>query len=208
MPPRSPTSGLMCSPLQIVDGTGTPGAGLGGRAPEVLDEFPGGSAPAVYYFATVPLRAGSSQFVSLFVADLVDLMPNRARVNEVGLLRPVVHAARPRAQRRSPFDSKLSEHGLLAQDEVEDWILDDEGNAIIRPGHKLGGRPHLVRVTAELSRGIDKCRSEGLDLIAQFDFPSGNDALVKGDWPFADGMFFLFGREPWREENWRWSWDF
>ena len=51
-------------------------------------------------------------------------------------------------------------------------------------------------------------REQSFVLVAQFDFPSGEDALVAGDWPFADGMFSLFGRRPFGDQDWRWYWDF
>jgi hypothetical protein len=90
----------------------------------------------------------------------------------------------------------------------EDLIEGDDEEKVIRPNHKIGGRPHLVRETRDLVASLGRARDRGFSLIAQFDFPSGEDALVSGDWPFADGMFALLGREPFGEQDWCWYWDF
>jgi hypothetical protein len=63
-----------------------------------------------------------------------------------------------------------------------------------------------VRRNAALLAALESLRQDRYVLVAQFDFPHGGDALVSGDWPFADGTFALFGREPFQGPDWRWYW--
>lgn len=202
----SPDSDLACVPLRIVDGVGAPGAWLGGRPPEGV--VPPTSPGVLRYFATVPLATEPALCVSVFVADLEEIMRVRGRVNQTGPLQPVVHSGKPRESVKSAHDSALSEHSLMLLEPADDWVEDDDGQQVVRPEHKIGGRPHLVRERPELLASLEGIREQGYFLVAQFDFPSGQDAVVSGDWPFADGMFALFGREPFAEQDWRWCWDF
>lgn len=207
MRPASPSSDQYCLPLRIVDGPGLPGAFLGGRPPRGVAPKP--ESGPLRFFGSVPLTVEPELCASLFVADLEQLLQARGRLNALGLLEVVIHpAAEEREVDPSPLSSPLSEHGLRLLEPASDRILGDEGEEVFRPGHKIGGRPHLIRVSAQLVDSIEACRAGGFSLAAQFDFPSGDDAAVTGDWPFADGMFALFGRPPFDRENWRWYWDF
>jgi hypothetical protein len=202
----SPDSELACVPLRIVDGVGTLGAWLGGRPPKGIT--PPVSAEALRYFATVPLVVEPALHVSIFVSDLERIMGFRGQVNEGGVLQAVTHPVMSRESATSKLDSPLSEHSLMLLERTDDWVEDDDGQRVVRPDHKIGGRPHLVRERTELLAALASIRGQGYVLIAQFDFPRGEDAVVTGDWPFADGMVALFGREPFGEQDWRWYWDF
>lgn len=201
----SPSDPTRCVPFLISTGEGTEGAMLGGRAPDGISPTPG--RESLRYFATVPITTSPSVFASIFVADLEALMEVRGGVSRPDLVRVVVHPSMERGP-SSRFDSLLSEHSLLLAGPADDLTPDDDGVAAVRPGHKIGGTPHLVRRKAPLLDAIERLRRDRYVLVAQFDFPHGVDAVVSGDWPFADGMFALFGREPFQEREWRWCWDF
>jgi hypothetical protein len=140
------------------------------------------------YFATVPIATEPDLFASIFVADLETIMPVRARANEADHLKLVVHPLATRAMASSVHDSLLSEHALELLPVSDDWIEDEEGARVVRPDHKLGGRPHLVRERATLVATLNGLRETGYFVVAQFDFPTGEDSVVSGDWPFADGL--------------------
>jgi hypothetical protein len=92
--------------------------------------------------------------------------------------------------------------------EAEDAIEDGDGRAITRSRHKIGGRPCVIRERSQSRRELDGTLRQGFLLVAQFDFPSGEDALVSGDWPFADGLFAILARTTYGDSDWRWYWDF
>ncbi len=195
-----------CVPLRITDANGTEGAMLGGRAP--MGIRPRSAQSSLRYFATIPLTIDPALCLSLFVADFKEIVSLRGRVNELGFLSISRHPPLPRSTEPSQSDSALSEHNLWLLEATSDWIEDEEGKRLVRPNHKLGGRPYLVRQKTKLTSDLDELRRIGFIMVAQFDFPTGDDAVVSGNWPFGDGMFALFGREPFSEEDWKWYWDF
>ena len=201
----SPSDRSRCVPFAISDGEGSEGAMLGGNPPEGI--APDSHPDSLRYFATVRVAIDPPLFASIFVADLEPLMQVRGQVNGPGLVSIVVH---PRKRRGSPtpLRSLLSEHSLLLAEPADDEINEDDGAPTTRTGHKIGGAPHLLRPNAALLDAIETLRQDRYALVAQFDFPHGADAVVAGDWPFADGMFALFGREPFQETDWRWWWNF
>jgi hypothetical protein len=202
----SPSSPHTCVPFVIRDGPVTAGCWLGGRPPEGI--APARSDGSKRYFATLPLAAQTAIFVSIFVSELEELMPARGRLSAVGLIQAVIHPLRPRSRVDSPLDGALSEHSLQFLSPADDWVVGEDGERVVRPNHKIGGRPHLVRPAPQLLADLGQLALEGYSTVVQFDFPSGEDAMVSGDWPFADGMFALLGREPFGPDEWRWYWDF
>lgn len=193
-----------CVPFRIVGTAELSGGRLGGRPPKGAQP----SDPSLRYFATVPLATEPSLFVSIFVADLEEIMGLRGRVNPAGRVAALTHALAPRTEASSALDSPLSSHALSLQRPDNDWIADEEAERIRRPDHKIGGLPYLVREKSLLREQLDASFERGYHLVAQFDFPGPQDAAVSGDWPFADGMFALMGREPFGESDWLWYWDF
>lgn len=200
-----PSSELRCVPMRIVDSE-SGGAGLLGGAPPKAVKPDG--ADSLRYFASVPFTEDPTQQLSIFVADYGRLVNVRGTLNELGLLDIVVHPPTLRNHEATDLKSGLSSHGIQVLLEVDDWIRDEDGTLVVRSGHKLGGRPHLVRETELLSAAIEKIGAEGFVHIAQFDFPESEDATVSGNWPFGDGIFSLFGRTPFERHDWRWCWDF
>lgn len=143
------------------------------------------------------------------MADFDPILEVRGKIAGLGLLEVVVHSPIARATVSSLLDSNLSEHYLAFQPACEDWVLGDEGERVVRSGHKLGGIPYLINPRERMVSDLEEIYSEGFRQVAQFDFPSRNDAMVAGDWPFGDGLFSLFGRKPFKAaEDWRWLWDF
>jgi hypothetical protein len=91
------------------------------------------------------------------------------------------------------WKSNLSAHPLLVHPTLEPDMLDDgDGGMVIASGDKLGGRPHCVQ-DPELE-GSDALLDQGYVQAVQLDFANQGDALVTGNWPFADGLFNLFAK--------------
>ena len=194
----------ICIPLQIIDAESDGVCGrIGGRPPQGV--YPA-TGTASHYFATVPFFRSPILLISIFVGSLVDLLNIKGRVSAPGVVVPIVHPPFPGGgdlQLASP----LSAHWLEALQEVEDRMKNDEGNLVSRPGHKLGGRPHLIRERDGLLDELRQMDMGGFVHLIQFDFPGRMDAPVSGSWPFADGIFNLFGRPPFAPTDWRWFWD-
>jgi hypothetical protein len=127
-------------------------------------------------------------------------------MNQGGAVEIVSHSARERAQ-RSNFGSVLSSHCLSILPPAADWVI-EEGEHVIRGGHKLGGRPYFARQTRALADAVAKLQGEGFSHVVQFDVPDLKDGIVSADWPFGDGIVSVFGRNPPDYSEWRWCWDF
>jgi hypothetical protein len=106
--------------------------------------------------------------------------------------------AHPPSVRRSDrtYVSVLSEHRIVLGDEAPDLVADQSDDGDPRPmsDHKIGGRPYCIQ-EPELE-GAEALLNRGLLQLLQLDFPDGRDATVSGSWPFADGLFNLFGAPP------------
>jgi len=195
-----------CVPLQIIPETGSGAGRLGGTPP--IEIAPPSGSTGLAYFATLPLVGNPAAHVSIFVSRLEQLMCMRGRVNPSGGIEVCVHYALPRNPSPTPWDSHLSASRLGVLPEADDWIVDDDGSRRIRPGHKLGGRPHLIRTNARLIEDLQQLARRKYIHVAQFDFPGADDATVSGNWPFADGIFSLFASQPYGADDWAWCWDF
>ncbi len=191
---------MVCLPLRITNEEKEDDGRLGGAPPQGI----GVEAADLRYFATVPFA--ESDHLSIFVADYDELAENRAVVSALGLVQVVLHSP---AQRDNAADgaSLLSAQGLAVLPEAEDW-MEDDGQRLILSGHKIGGRPYLIRNTPELVDGIENARQQGFRQMLQIDFPEATDADISGPWPFGDGIFNLFGRPPFGAQDWKWYWDF
>jgi hypothetical protein len=202
MPPRFLADQGRCHPIRIVaDHEGIDGH-LGGAPPQGIAP-PGG----LTYFLTVSFATDPDRQISIFVADYERLAPARGRINDLGLVKVIEHGPADRSN-ATINPSPLSPCGLVVLPDEEDWIDDEEGGRVVRSGHKLGGRPHLLRETAPLLEGVKQLTAQAFAQVLQVDFPGGDDAPVSGSWPFGDGIFGLFGRPPYAATDWRWWWDF
>lgn len=201
-----PGNSERCIPIQIIENSESGTGFLGGTPPVGISPLT--KFTELAYFATLPLFNQTELWVSIFVAGLEQLMSVRGRVNPPGGIEVCVHGALPRNSSPTSWDSPLSAGRLRVLPETDDWIVDDDGSRCIRPGHKLGGRPHLIRTSARLMEDLQQLARRGFIHVAQIDFPGDDDATVSGDWPFADGIFSLFAREPYGADDWAWCWDF
>ncbi len=187
-----------CTPFVIGDGPSLSGPRLGGRAPEGVRARGG-----MEYLLTVPFLT-SAQELSLFVAGFDELLPANGSLQAPGLIEVLLHTPAPRRASGEPASS-LSEHPLLLQPVKDDWFVNDDGETVIESSHKLGGRPYFIQGEPDLEAEVAKILRSGYLQILQLDFPGGGgDALVSGDWPFADGLFHLFGSPPFDRDHWRW----
>lgn len=208
-----PDTPFTCIPLRISETGNDPAGLLGGRPPRGVSPI---EQKQLRYFATVPLAIEPRLDVSIFVADFTQLLPRRGQLNDPGLVWPLVHAPQPRAV-ASEVASSLTERALLLLGETDDVPLDEDAAAPLEETeemlldgldcHKIGGAPRLVRRTPELVEAVRSILRSDFKLIAQFTFPDDQDALVSGDWPFGDGVFSLFGQEPFGADSWKWYWD-
>lgn len=193
-----------CRPLRIVrdsEGTGR----VGGSPPEGVG--PEWGSAARYYFATFPIYGlQQGRVASVFTATFRELIPGKGKVNQPGLVQVVSHSPAPRAS-SSEWKSPLSAHGLELEAEAPD-VVADEQDLVVRGGHKIGGRPALIRLRASLEESLRQLEPEGFHFHVQFDFPSSRDDRVAGSWPFGDGIVSIFGRAPFGASDWRWYWDF
>ncbi|MEA2563075.1 MAG: hypothetical protein QOH06_4579 [Acidobacteriota bacterium] len=156
------------------------------------------------YLLSLPFSMAPSQELSLFLSSFDELLPASGSLQEPGLIEVSLHALGPRRE-SGDYSSPLSEHPLLLQPAKDDWFVNDDGETVIESSHKLGGRPYFIQGEPDLENEVTKILDSGYLQILQLDFPGGGgDALVSGDWPFADGLFHLFGKPPFDRDHWRW----
>lgn len=200
----SPNKNSLCLPMRIVPPTDSINNGkLGGRPPKGI--IPKRGLYSLKYFITVKLSGEENLFISLFVADFENLLGVRGRVNKLGMVENVIHKPQQR-ENNSQFQSQISEHDIqILETENDSEEIDKE--IIYLSGHKIGGFPHLIRNKNNLENDINKLFENGFLQIVQIDFPGNQDDVVSGDWPFGDGIFSLFGKAPFENENWFWCWD-
>ncbi len=192
-------------PLRIEGKDAPAGARFGGRAPE------GCSPPSLgargRYLATVPLATDPELEISVFTGfsfeEMLEAAGDIARATE--LIDAVAHPPSPRRADLA-FASELPGHALLLGAQQEDVEL-DQGRRIVRSTHKLGGRPYFMHGDTVLDQAVEALFDAGFRQVLQLDFPGADDAAVEGDWPFADGVFHLLGREPFGPTDWRAFWE-
>jgi hypothetical protein len=184
-------------PFRIVDGSRSNHARLGGRAPSGVGDAVLSEAAA--YVLTVPAAVDPDLYISIFVqGELWDAM-NRGMFSDERVV-ALSHGALP-SRTDGRFPSALSEHLLELGEERPDMVA-EPGDDVIRPraDHKIGGRPHCIQ-EPELE-GIEALLDTGFVQLVQLDFPSAADAMVRGTWPFANGLFSLFGAPPFERFFW------
>ena len=146
--------------------------------------------------------------VSVFLSFDFDGMADNAGViqSHGQLFEAVTHGESVRAS-DSEFESELTPHPLHYGRICEDFVIDD-GSRVVRSGHKLGGFPFIQDTGEGLPIAVAQAYEEGFFQIVQIDFPGARDGPVKGNWPFAGGVFHLLGCEPLEECLWRGFWEY
>jgi hypothetical protein len=192
----APSDPARSRPFRILDGESERGPRFGGRAPEGSFEHLRDDA---VYVLTIPLAIDPELELSVFrQGELWDAM--NAGVFSDDRVVAVVHAP-SRRRDDGRYRSALSEHRIVLGEEVDDVHLDEAaGEPRPRCDHKIGGRPYCIQ-EPELEAGEALLR-RGLVQLVQLDFPSSEDGDISGSWPFADGMFNLFGAPPFGETFW------
>jgi hypothetical protein len=141
---------------------------------------------------TLPVSAAPARDMSVFIqGELWDAM-NAGLFSDARIVALVHEPSRRRTDRR--WASHVSEHRIVLGGETDDLEVDEDGQPNPRADHKIGGRAFCIQ-DREL-KGAKALTERGLVQLVQLDFPSSSDGAVEGDWPFADGMFNLFGAPP------------
>jgi hypothetical protein len=201
MVPIAPKERFKHLPFRIGDGPSETGARLGGRAPSL--DYPAKLRDDAEYVLTVPIAAQPVVYASVFVNcdfdALLDAMNAGIQADD-----RVVVVAHPEAGRSDStrYQSGLSAHPLLIGDSVCDDVDTIDDQKIFAGGHKIGGSPHCIQ-EPELE-GAGDLMNRGFVHVLQLDFPGREDGDVRGNWPFADGLFNLFMRLD-RDEPPRWA---
>lgn len=192
-------------PLRIDASDVLAGARLGGRAPDGCS--PRRLGEGARYLATVPLSSDPELEVTVFTSfsfeEMLDAASSIARATQ--LTDAVAHSP-SRRRDDSAFLSELPGYGLVLGEPQKDIEL-DQGRAVVRSTHKLGGRPYFMHGDPSLEQEVEALLDAGFRQVLQLEFPGASDAPVEGDWPFADGVFHVLGREPFGPEDWRAFWE-
>jgi hypothetical protein len=156
----------------------------------------------------VPFLLEPERHLSLFVSfEGEEMIKLSGSARATDLIQAVVHAPSP-PDSGSRHASTLLPRGFEALLETDDDLLADDGERVIRPGYKLGGRPHCVHDPLEYVDGGREVLSQGFVQAAQFDwFGLDEDADIEGDYPFGTGIFHVFVRNPSGQPEWRWLWE-
>ena len=196
-----------CIPLVIGDGRSDSGSRLGGTPPAGI--APLNVTSLTKYFATIQISRDPVVEISVFLTfDFNEMADNAGVIHSSGrLVQFVTHAASARNDAPEIL-SDLSPHPIIHGTECEDWLVDDDGTQIVRAHHKLGGRPYVQYVGDGLPASLSQAEEAGYFQVVQIAFPGAKNGDVDGDWPFADGIFHVLGKEPLDECSWRYFWEY
>ncbi|MCC9628904.1 hypothetical protein LOC68_10880 [Blastopirellula sp. JC732] len=196
-----------CVPLVIGDGDSESGSRLGGLPPAGVT--PNRLTSLTKYFCTIRVAEDPVLEISVFLSfDFAGMADGAGVVHTSGDLFEVVTHGDSTRSIKSALASELTPHPILHGQECADKLVDDDGNEIVISHHKLGGRPFIQDSGEGLPALVRSLREEGYFQIVQIAFPDAHDGDVDGDWPFAVGMFHLFGEEPIDKCSWRCFWEY
>jgi hypothetical protein len=188
-------------PFHFADEVQPSSARIGGNMPEGISVTLNENAE---YFGTFPLYDNNSLlYFSLFIncpfAEFIQSLNNGFQTDN--RIRIVLHEDKTRSN-FTKYASKLSQHTLVMDGIESDIILNDQGDNVIREGHKFGGRPFCIQ-EPNLD-GADELFAQGYRQVLQIDFPNPADGRISGSWPFGDGIFNLFWKHPFEGEKYYW----
>jgi hypothetical protein len=194
----APTDLERSVPFSILDGDSERGPRLGGRAPEGVGD--GVLRLDAAYVMTLPLAVEPALELSVFVqGEVWDAMNGGLFSDD----RIIAIVAPPSARRRDrQFRSALSEHRIVLgkEEDDNDNIEAPEFDPTPQAHHKLGGRPFCIQ--EPVLEGAAELQARGYLQLVQLRFPGAGDGEISGSWPFADGLFNLFGAPPFETFFW------
>ena len=172
------------------------GARIGGNPPEgVKPEYIDENTS---YFATLPISKDPAIELSIFVSfgdnfSKTDIFALRGQIHnqDSKAVQLVVHSSRPRSSSRE-LASEIPSYALTISRKV---FKEKKGDFEEYPEHKLGGIPFFSYDVDSILDFINNTPANGYVHIAQFAFPNDNDVLLDVDWPFAQYVFHVFGKE-------------
>ncbi len=202
-----PSNDGECVPLVIDDGNSVSGSRLGGRPPAGV--VPGHITPLTRYFCTIRIAEDPVLEISVFLSLDFDSMADGAGIIHASgeVIEAIVHCESLRGD-DTVLASELTPHPIRHERTCEDYLIDEDGNHVVRSHHKLGGSPFLQDTGEGLPAAVRQMRDEGCFQVVQIDFPGADDGDVEGDWPFAGGIFHLFGSNPMETCLWRCFWEY
>lgn len=205
MQPQLSPSSLRCTPFHVGEPDTGFGSRMGGLAPAGV--VPSRMTASTRYFLTLSGYPREGIDLSIFLHFSVDQMLESAGRPDFGsLVEVVLHEPRPRGP-STTLASELPPRELIVGEAKEDWFVDQGGHMMVESCHKLGGRPFLENAPAYFEAALDELASAGFAQFIQFDFPAlEGDSIVDADWPFATGMFHVFGTPVCSPSRWASIW--
>lgn len=202
-----PADPQFCCPLHIGDGSNETGSRLGGKSPEGVR--PQLIQEITKYFLTVEISKDSGLELSIFLSfTFPDMIKNRCRPfqnSDTKMVQIVLHGASRRSEGLE-LASELSAHPIFSATAKEDYIVDEDGERLVDPSHKMGGRVYSDQARPNLIEFSNNLFAQGFVQILQLGFPAYEDANVKGDWPFGPALFHLFGKPDFSNGSWFFFW--
>jgi hypothetical protein len=182
--------------LQIGATDASSGSRIGGRAPECFAQSPVScpncSRPMIYYLTLAPDLLGvfieSGQALSIFYCpDFTCRLRSRWLEGPPSLV-AIGHEDCSRGVSDNILDSPIEGRCIVAGQIVEDVTEYKERDQ----SSKIGGRPGLIQDTG--AADVEKLETEGLKFIFQLNEESYPRDLKFGEYAFAYGAIYVFGR--------------
>jgi hypothetical protein len=196
----------ICTPLRFVSDSPRHRGRIGGRGP--VGVAPRFRDAETSYFATIPISADLDASIFLSTSDIGPRrtawsLAHRIHGAECLFVEAVVHQP-ARRSKRSPFGVLVSAASMQEQDSRPD--MDPHWDGCPFMDHKLGGVPGLPPASQHWGKPIQQLFEEGYALALQLTFPSSDDTLIKGSWPFGEFTFLTFHRVTGDDHDFKFLW--
>lgn len=194
-----------CLPITISEGDSLRGSRIGGTPPRGVFAS---RQEKVHYLLTLQLDKVTALEISVFLLcdwEFIASHPRELFDQGSRHVEIVVHNNSVRDASRLD-NSLLSAHPLDVEPVVVDQLTNEETTP--SSGHKLGGRPYLIKSAPDLVNSLVGIEKKGFRQLLQLDFPGSRDADISGDWPFGDGMFNLFFSPGNSYSSWYYFWQY